>query len=68
VALGEGARVRGFALAGATVVVAEDVAGVIEAYEALEADVGLLVMTPAAAEVVSSRLDERPHLLSVVMP
>jgi hypothetical protein len=41
---------------------------VIEAYEALEADVGLLVMTPAAAEVVSSRLDERPHLLSVVMP
>ena len=39
-----------------------------EAYEALEADVGLLVMTPAVAEVVASRLRERPHLLTVVMP
>jgi vacuolar-type H+-ATPase subunit F/Vma7 len=68
VALGERARVHGFALAGATVVVAEDVADVIGAYEALEADVGLLLMTPAAAEVVASRLGERPRLLAVVMP
>ncbi|HLN06892.1 MAG TPA: V-type ATP synthase subunit F [Acidimicrobiales bacterium] len=68
VALGEGQRVRGFALAGATVVVAEDEAEVTAAWQALEADVGLVLLTPAAAKVVAPYVRDRPHLLTAVMP
>jgi vacuolar-type H+-ATPase subunit F/Vma7 len=68
VAIGEGSRTRGFALAGATVVVAEDAAEVAAAWQALEPDVGLVLLTTAAAEAVGRDAGDRPHLLTAVMP
>ena len=68
VALGEGSRVCGFALAGVTVVVAEGAAEVTAAWQALGPDVGLVLLTPAASEVVGGRTGERSLLLAVVMP
>ena len=68
VALGEAPRVRGFALAGATVVVADDAAETAAAWLALEPDVRLVLLTPAAAEAVAAHIEERPHVLTVVLP
>jgi vacuolar-type H+-ATPase subunit F/Vma7 len=67
-ALGEGSRVRGFALAGASVVVAEGPAQVAAAWQALPDDVGLVVLTPAAAAALGSDAGDRPHVLTAVMP
>jgi vacuolar-type H+-ATPase subunit F/Vma7 len=54
VAVGESARVAGFALAGADVVVAEDEAAVRGAVAALgsDPDVGVLLLTPRAREAL----------------
>jgi len=68
VALGEAPRVRGFALAGATVLVAGDAAETAAAWLALEPDVGLVLLTPAAARAIAGHIEERPHLLTVVLP
>jgi len=68
VALGEGHRVRGFALGGASAAAADDAAEVAAVWEALGPDVGLVLLTPAAARIVMPRLGERPELLTVVMP
>lgn len=68
VALGEGPRVQGFGLAGASVSVAEGEAEVTAAWNALGAEVGLVLLTPQAAEVIASRAGEQPHLLIAVMP
>jgi hypothetical protein len=68
VALGEGPRVRGYGLAGASVAVAEGEAEVSAAWDALGPEVGLVLLTPAAAGVVASRAGERSHLLIAVMP
>ncbi len=48
-AIGERALVEGYALAGVTVVVAEDPAAVRRAWQALAADVSVVVLTEAAA-------------------
>jgi vacuolar-type H+-ATPase subunit F/Vma7 len=55
VAVGERSRVEGFALAGAEVVVAEEPAAVRAAVAALDDDVAVLLLTPAAADAI------RPH-------
>ena len=68
VVIGSGPRVRGFALAGASVVVADDESQVTAAWESLDPDVGLLVLTPEAAGILGPLAGDRPRLLTVVMP
>jgi vacuolar-type H+-ATPase subunit F/Vma7 len=71
VVLGERSRVTGFALAGARVAPAEDARTVLAAWQALEDDVAVVVLTPAAAIALGALLDEPPRPgrpLTVVMP
>ena len=71
VVLGERARVTGFALTGACVVPADDPRTVRSAWLALEDDVAVGVLTPAAAAALGALLDEPPRPdrpLTVVMP
>ena len=67
-ALGETARVDGFALAGALVFAADDARAVDAMWNELPDDLGVLILTPYAAEHLGARLGERPRLLTVVMP
>jgi vacuolar-type H+-ATPase subunit F/Vma7 len=67
-AIGEGADVRGYALAGVVVHAAADPAAALRAWEALPADVGCLLLTEAAHAVLAGRLHERPELLWAVVP
>ena len=69
VAIGEGGRLRGFALAGVDVAAAADPAGARTAWAALPADVALVILTPAAHAALAA--DEREHAgqrLWVVLP
>lgn len=68
VVLGEPSRVRGFRLAGVTVVEATGVAEVTRMWEALPADAVLVILTADAAEAIQTRLAERPRLIRAVMP
>lgn len=73
VAIGERARVEGFALAGVEVLVADDPGAVLAAWAALPDDVAVAVLTPAAqaalAALDGSRREVAPgHPLPVVMP
>jgi vacuolar-type H+-ATPase subunit F/Vma7 len=65
--LGERPRVQGFALAGALVLAAEDPAAVRSLWDALPADVAVVVLTRAAAATLADRLPEATPL-TVVMP
>lgn len=78
-AIGEWPRVRGFALAGALVLEADDAASARSAWAALPADVEVVVLTPAAARAVgpagagpglgpAGAGPGRPRLLPVVLP
>lgn len=67
VALGESARVRGFVLAGVTVI-ETDQDGPEAAWEDLPDDTSLLVLTSAAADALGEDLKARPRLLWTVMP
>ena len=77
--IGEEARVRGFALAGALVFAAEDPAGARAAWRSLPPDVAVVVLAPRAAgwlrDVISGGpsappdgLPRRPGVLPVPMP
>lgn len=68
VALGEIHELEGFALTGVTVIVADGTAEVSDAWRHLDADVGLLIMSANAAQVLEANLGERPDVLTVVMP
>jgi len=65
-ALGESHRVEGFALAGASVIVAADAEAVRDAWARLADDIEVVVLTPAAAAAIGSSLPPRP--LTVVLP
>jgi len=67
VVLGEEARVEGFALGGGEVIAAATADQVRDAWEALDVDVGVVVLTPAAARALEG-VPARPRLLTVVMP
>lgn len=67
-AIGEHARVVGYALAGVEVRPAEDPAAARAAWQALAADVGLVLLTPAAHAAVADLLDERKETAVVVLP
>jgi len=65
--IGEALSVEGYALAGATVLVADSQAGAAAAWGALPPDTALLVMTARAAEWLADRLAERPAILTAVL-
>jgi vacuolar-type H+-ATPase subunit F/Vma7 len=71
-AIGERFRVQGFALAGAAVHAAEDAPAVLAAWDALPADVAVVVLTPAAARALTGDRLAGDRLagdrLTVVMP
>jgi len=68
-AIGEQERVRGFALAGVEVAIAEDPAEARTAWDALAPEVALVILTPAAhAALSASELDRRGQRLWLVMP
>lgn len=68
VVLGEPGRVRGFRLAGATVIEADGPGDVERAWLTLPPDTAVLVLTSRAVAVLDGRLAERSRLTWVVMP
>jgi vacuolar-type H+-ATPase subunit F/Vma7 len=67
--LGEAVRVEPFALAGAVVAVAEDAASARSAWIALPTDIGVVIVTPAAAATLTGDLrSQRGGVLTVTMP
>jgi vacuolar-type H+-ATPase subunit F/Vma7 len=69
VAIGEGERLRGFALAGVSVAAAADPAGARAAWAALPADVALVILTRAAhAALAADELARAGQRLWVVLP
>jgi vacuolar-type H+-ATPase subunit F/Vma7 len=68
VAIGEEQRVRGFALAGVDVRTTADADSARAAWEALDADVGLVILTPAAAAALRPALASAPRRLCVELP
>ncbi len=67
VALGESARVAGYALAGVTVV-ETDVDGPAAAWAAMPEDTVLVLLTPAAAAALEDQLSDAGRRLWTVMP
>jgi vacuolar-type H+-ATPase subunit F/Vma7 len=67
-AIGEQTRVAGLALAGVTVLAAEQPDAVREAFAALPGEVTLLIVTPAAADTLGRDVLDRTCPLTVVMP
>ncbi len=65
-AIGDPARLGGYALAGADVHAASDAVEVRSAWERLPADVGLLILTPEARAALGSLLAARSRLLWAV--
>jgi vacuolar-type H+-ATPase subunit F/Vma7 len=69
VAIGERERVSGFALAGVRVAAADDPDAVRAAWQALSADAGLVILTPAAHRALAAeRFGDHDARLWVVMP
>jgi vacuolar-type H+-ATPase subunit F/Vma7 len=68
VAIGETDELAGFALAGVLVVAAGSATEVNGAWSELPADAGLVILSAAAALTLGDALDERPDVLTVVMP
>ncbi|MFB6612692.1 V-type ATP synthase subunit F [Streptomyces sp. NPDC056367] len=66
-AVGEHMRVRGFALAGVTVLEAERAEDVREVWRSLPDDVSLVILTPAAAEALGPE-PAGTRFLTAVMP
>ncbi|MBC9713898.1 hypothetical protein H9Y04_15110 [Streptomyces sp. TRM66268-LWL] len=67
-AIGERLRVVGTAAAGVVVLPAEDPEAVRAAWRALPADVGLVMLTPAAADALGPELLDGAGPLTAVMP
>lgn len=66
--LGERPLIQGFALAGALLLVADTPAQAEQQWERLPAGVRVVVLTPAAAAVLSRALDVPGGPMTVVMP
>jgi vacuolar-type H+-ATPase subunit F/Vma7 len=66
--IGETLRVQGYGLAGAVVCAADDEASVLSAWQALPADVVVVLLTARAAGWLGDELTQRSGLLPVVMP
>ena len=68
VALGATHELGGFVLAGATIVRAGTPADATAAWRSLDDDVGLVILSPVAASWLGEVVDERPDVLTAVMP
>ncbi len=68
VALGETHELEGFVLVGATVMAAATPEAVVDAWHNLGRDVGMVILSPTAAETLRPSLADRPDVLTVVMP
>ncbi|MEU4421540.1 hypothetical protein AB0F81_13010 [Actinoplanes sp. NPDC024001] len=67
-ALGEETQVRGYALAGALVIVAEQPDQVRAAWRSLPADVAVVILTPTAAAAVNAVAAPPSLPLTVILP
>jgi len=65
--IGEQTRVQGFGLAGALVHVTENAEAVRAAWDALDDDVAVVILTPAAAHALPDAVASESRL-TVVMP
>ena len=68
VAIGETSELDGFALAGVRVVAAATDAAVMAAWQDLDHDVGLVILSSAAADILRPILPDRPDTLTVTTP
>ena len=66
--IGDGVRIAGFALGGATVIPATAPDDVRHAWATLPVDVAVVVLTPDAAAALGSAIERTDNVLSVVMP
>lgn len=67
-AIGEHARLAGYALAGVEVHRAEDAAAALAAWDVLGPDVACVILTPASHAALAQRLPDRPHVVWAVLP
>ncbi|MFD5393270.1 hypothetical protein ACFWJW_03295 [Streptomyces sp. NPDC127097] len=67
-AIGEQVRVAGLALAGVTVLVAEEPDVVRAAWRDVRAEAGLVILTPAAADALGPAVLHRIPPLTAVLP
>lgn len=67
-ALGDGRTTAVLALAGVRCIAAPTDDDVVAAWRSLDADVGLAILTPAARRCLDDELDNRPDVLTVVVP
>jgi vacuolar-type H+-ATPase subunit F/Vma7 len=68
VAIGEAARVAGYALAGVEVSPVESPAAALSAWRALDDDTQLVLLTPAAAAALGGELAATADRIWVVLP
>ena len=68
VALGRDHRLVGFVLAGVRVVDAETEAEIERAWDDLDDDVGLVILSADAAAALRPNLADRPDVLTVELP
>ncbi len=66
--IGELLAVQGYALAGAAVCPANGPEEAAAVWDALPAGTGLVIMTTSAAGWLAGRLEQRPDVLTAVMP
>ncbi len=66
--IGSTHEIEGFALAGVHVIAASTDAEVTAAWAGLDSNVGLVILSPAAARGLQDQLGARQDLLAVVMP
>jgi len=66
--IGEEVRIHGFALAGVPAHPAETDEQARKAWRLLGDDVAVVILTPRAADRLAGQLDQRPQVLTVVMP
>ncbi|HUK70195.1 MAG TPA: V-type ATP synthase subunit F [Streptosporangiaceae bacterium] len=66
--IGEETRIQSFALAGVATHPAETDEETRLAWRSLSADVSVVILTPLAADRLAGQLQQRPEVLTVVMP
>lgn len=66
--IGEPLRICGYGLAGAVLCPAADQDQALQGWQALPADIAVIVLTAQAARWLSAELAQRPDLLHVVLP
>jgi vacuolar-type H+-ATPase subunit F/Vma7 len=68
VAIGDSDELEGFVLVGVRVIPAATDPEIIDAWSNLDEQVGLVILSSAAARRLEPELSDRPDVLTVVMP